>query len=73
MLSHEKTSIVVDFSTMPKIQFLIGEVYEFIGEIEELNGEKICKAFLGQLHSGLDIYLIEKSSLIMMQRTKINS
>ena len=73
VVCHEKTSILVDFSIMPKVQFLIGEVYEFIGEIEECDGERICKAFLGETHSGLDIYLIEKSSTIIMQRTlKLN-
>jgi hypothetical protein len=49
------------------LQFLIGEIYEFIGELEEADGRKICKAFLGQNHSGIDIYLIEKASKIIIQ------
>lgn len=70
-LGHDKCTILIDYQLVPAVQYLIGEVYEFLGEIEEQYGEICCKAVLGKPHSYLDIYLIEKATGIINEKLRL--
>lgn len=60
LLEHRRAFMTVCFSLLANPDLLLGEVYEFYGEIDVDGDETICRALLVSCLNGADMHLLER-------------